>query len=213
MENFFYNLHSLLINGKNFITRSVNDTENKNILSFSVFTSFLIGAFHVFALLTVFKGTVTSTAAVLFFMVAGAVLYTAVIFAKSALFYYLTGLYKKDEKPVRARSVLKVFTMTGYAFYLLPAAGLLSSLLNSTGFFIFFYLLLASWVTVARYRALKNVLKTHEFIFKLTYAIPVLAQIMLVIAIIAFAALSNLFIIKTLIQSIVKTVMSLLSAV
>jgi hypothetical protein len=55
---------------------------------------------------------------------------------------------------------------------------------------------------------LKSVLKTHEFIFKLTYIIPVIAQITLVFAIIAFAAVSNLIIIKTLVESIIKTVLS-----
>ncbi len=214
MEKFYYNLYSLISNGKKFIVSSTNeDKADANILSFSIFTGFLAGAFHVFAVLTALKSSFgKSVAAILFFLVAGAVLYTSTIFAKSALFYYLTGLYKKDEKPVSARTVLKIYTMSSYPFFLLPAAGLLSALLNSFSYLVFFYLMLAIWVTITRYRALKNVLRVHEFIFKLTYAIPVIAQVMLVLAIIAFAALSNLLIIKTLVESVVKSVITLLSS-
>jgi hypothetical protein len=103
-------------------------------------------------------------------------LYLAIIFSKSALFYYLTGLANSNERPYSAREILKLNLLSGYAFFMLPACALIARFFESFSLFAFMYLVLLIWASTNKYKLYKKRLKLPPFLFKMSYFIPIISQ-------------------------------------
>lgn len=215
MENFFTNFFKIASQGNYFIKNKISDLKEKdnNLLSFAIILGLIIGFFHVISILMLVPAVKNIQPVGLAFLgFIAAWLYLGIVFTKSAVFYYLTGMADKSGEPVSARKIFKINIMSSYPFLMLPAFGIISSLLNSMALFTLLYLCIFIWAAVNKYKMLKFALKMDNYIFKLTYIIPILVQIALVVVFISIGILSNLIILKTVLENIIKTIAAALKS-
>lgn len=211
MNNFFSNLVGLIFHGRKFTIHQIENEDN-DLLSFSLFMAFIIGAFHVIgiALVADVKFLSTPFTFAISIFIAG-IVYTGIVFAKSALYYFLTGLYNKEERPMSGRNILKISFLSSYPFLLLPGAGIIAGFFKSAGLFIFIYFVLYIWACVVKYKSFKSVIKIHAYLFRLSYFIPAIVQFTVVSVLVAVAFITNFILIRSLVDTVAKSLASVLS--
>lgn len=216
MDYFFTNLYNLLTKGSLFINEQLNKKpeESKETLSFTIFLGMLIGAFHGISFLLVFSifGNISSVGLFIIVLLT-ACLSVGIAFSKSALFHYLISLYGKENSPIKSREILKVYFLSGYPFFLLPAIAIICSVIKAPGIFIILYITVFIWSMKVKYKIFKERLKIHKYLFRITYAIPLLVQFTVVILVVLIAVISNLFILKGIIINIVKSISVAIKAI